>query len=142
MLQFPDGTGEITCLHVDCVSKDGTTISQKEISSFENTVYRYMHFFLISEEYGPLEDEDDDDVNEAVQAEIATVLRAYVEDMSPQQRMILKEAVREKLQELEEEEEMQNEIEEGAYIFNSYLSKIVETMTIKNLSIKQDQKSM
>ena len=62
--------------------------------------------------------------------------------MSPQQRMILKEAVREKLQELEEEEEMQNEIEEGAYIFNSYLSKIVETMTIKNLSMKQDQKSM
>ena len=99
-------------------------------------------FFLISEEYGPLEDEDDDDVNEAAQAEIAAVLRAYVEDMSPQQRMILKEAVREKLQELEEEEEMQNEIEEGAYIFNSYLSKIVETMTIKNLSMKQDQKSM
>ena len=45
--------------------------------------------------------------------------------MSPQQRMILKEAVREKLQELEEEEEMQNEIEEGAYIFTSHLSNAV-----------------
>ena len=43
------------------------------------------------------------------------MLRAYVEDMSPRQRRMLKEAVREKLQELEEEEERQNEIEEGLY---------------------------
>ena len=131
MLQFPDGTVLI---------KLGQPYLKRN-KFFRKTV-NDICVFLISEEYGPLEDEDDDDVNEAAQAEIATVLRAYVEDMSPQQRMILKEAVREKLQELEEEEEMQNEIEEGAYIFNSYLSKIVETMTIKNLSMKQDQKSM
>ena len=83
-----------------------------------------MHF-LISEEYGPEEDEDDDDVDGAVKAEIATVLKSYVEDMSPQQRMILKEAVREKLQEFEEEEEMQNEIEEGAHIFACHLLNAV-----------------
>ena len=131
MLQFPDGTVLI---------KLGQPYLKRN-KFFRKTV-NDICVFLISEEYGPLEDEDDDDVNEAVQAEIATVLRAYVEDMSPQQRMILKEAVREKLQELEEEEEMQNEIEEGAYIFNSYVSNIVETMTTKNPSMKQSQKSM
>ena len=56
--------------------------------------------------------------------EISTVLQAYVEDMSPQQRILLKEAVREKLQELEEEEEVQNELEEGTDFFIAFASLI------------------
>ena len=56
--------------------------------------------------------------------EISTVLQAYVEDMSPQQRILLKEAIREKLQELEEEEEVQNELEEGTDFFIAFASLI------------------
>lgn len=61
-------------------------------------------------------EDDDDDREDAVKAEISTVLHSYVNDMTPAERVQLKEAVREKLEELDAEEELQNELEEGIYL--------------------------
>ncbi len=62
----------------------------------------------VTEEYEP-----EDDLGEATEGEIRTVLQSYMEDMTPEQRMLLKAAIRQRIEDIEEEEEIENEIQEG-----------------------------
>ncbi len=63
---------------------------------------------MYTEEYEP-----EDDIGEATEGEIRTVLQSYMEDMTPEQRMLLKAAIQQRIEDLEEEEEIENEIQEG-----------------------------